>query len=221
VKHLRGFLANGLNYLYKPQSILNSGTYYIKAVNKEGCISVQPVVVVIANPVIAVTDPPAAIYPVTVDISTTFIHRDKTVYSYFTDASATNPVMDYQHIGHSGTYYIKATNKTGCITVKPVNITVVPPPPPIVKAANTFTPNNDGINDYFSLTITGFGSFGSLRIYNRYGQLTFESKSQDILWDGKFRGTPAATGTYYWIFEGTNTYYNTKVTESGFITLLR
>ena len=212
---------NGLNYLYKPQSILVSGTYYIKAVNREGCISVLPVTVSIANPIITVTDPPPVTYPVTIDISTTFIHQDKTIYSYFTDASVTNPVMDYQHIAHSGTYYIKATNKSGCITVEPVNIVVIPPPPPVVKAANTFTPNNDGINDYFSLTITGYGEFNSLRIYNRYGQLTFESKSQDILWDGKFNGTPAATGTYYWIFEGTNTYYHTKVMESGFITLLR
>lgn len=211
----------GLNYLYKPQKILTSGTYYIKAVNREGCISVQPVHVVIANPDITVTDPPAVTYPVTLDLSLTFNHQNNAVYTYYKDESISSLVADYQHVAHSGTYYIKGTNKSGCITVKPVHITVYPPPPPVVKAANTFTPNNDGINDYFSLTITGFGSFSSLRIYNRYGQLTFESKSQDILWDGKFRGTPAATGTYYWIFEGKNTYYNTKVTESGSITLLR
>jgi len=211
----------GLNYLYKPQQILNSGTYYIKAVNSEGCISIQPVNVVIANPVITVTDPPAVTYPVTVDLSTTFTHQNNISYGYFNDSKTTSAIVDYQHIAHSGTYYIEGISKEGCTTIKPVNVTVIPPPPPVIKAANTFTPNNDGINDYFSLTITGFGSFGSLRIYNRYGQLTFESKSPDILWDGKYKGTPAATGTYYWIFEGTNTYYRTKITESGFITLLR
>ena len=212
---------DGLDYLYKPQDILTSGTYYIKAVNPQGCLSILPVTVVVANPIISVNDPPAVLYPVTVDISTTFPHQPNTTYNYFTNNTTTSQVADYQHIAHSGTYFIKAINKTGCVTIKPVNIVVTPPPPPVIKAANTFTPNNDGINDYFSLTITGYGAFGSVRIYNRYGQLTFESKSQDIVWDGRFNGRPAAPGTYYWIFDGINTYYRTKVMESGYITLIR
>jgi len=112
-------------------------------------------------------------------------------------------------------------SKTGCVTIKPVTIVVNPPPPPITQAVNTFTPNNDGINDYFSVTIVGYGEFGSLRIYSRYGQLVFQTKSPDTPWDGKYNGRPAPVGTYYWLFDGINTYDHSKVVASGFITLIR
>jgi gliding motility-associated-like protein len=211
----------GMAYLYKPQTILTSGTFYIKAVNSYGCISILPVNVKIANPLLSVTDPPAVVFPATVDITSTFIHSNSYTYGYYSDSATMVPVVDYQHIAHSGVYYVKATNMTGCTTVRHVNITVVPPPPPVIKGPNTFTPNNDGINDYFLLSITGFGAFDSLRIYNRFGQLVFETTSPDTPWDGKFNGKPMGVGTYYWVFNGKNTYYNTKVIESGFIALIR
>jgi len=213
--------ADGLYYLYQPQSITMSGTYYIKAVSPQGCNNILPVNVIIGNPVVKVTNPPPVNYPATVDISTTFAHAPNTTYTYFTDSEATLMVDDYQHIGHSGTYYIKATSKTGCVTIKPVTVVVNPPPPPITQAVNTFTPNNDGINDYFSVTIVGYGEFGSLRIYSRYGQLVFQTKSSDTPWDGKYNGRPAPVGTYYWLFDGINTYDHSKVVASGFIALIR
>jgi gliding motility-associated-like protein len=211
----------GLDYLFQPQKILTSGTYYIKAVSPEDCIDVLPITVIVSNPTLSVVNPPTVAYPVTVDMSTTFVHNNSYSYNYYTDSTGTQLVTDYQHVAHSGTYYVQAANATGCTTTKPVVITVTPPPPPMIKAVNTFTPNNDGINDYFSISIIGYGELSSLRIYNRYGQLMFETKSVDIPWDGKFNGKPANVGTYYWVFEGKNTYYNTKVTDSGFIALIR
>jgi len=211
----------GTQYLFHPEKILTSGTYYIKAVNAEGCINVRAVNVDIRNPTLTVTDPVPVTFPVTVDLSAVFEHNANYSYNYYTDSAATRPVADYQHIAHTGVYYVQAVNSTGCTTERHVNVTVTPPPPPVIKSANTFTPNNDGINDFFTLTITGFGEFGSLKIYNRFGLLIFESRSQNNRWDGKFNGKPANTGTYYWVFEGKNTYYNTKVTESGFIALIR
>jgi len=211
----------GLNYLFQPQKILTDGTYYIKAVSPAGCTAVKPVYVVVANPALAITQPAAVNYPATVDMSTTFTHNSSYNYGYFNDSTAKAPVVDYQHIAHTGTYYVRAVNSTGCITTKPVNVTVVPPPPPTITIPNTFTPNNDGINDLFSISIAGYGAFESISVYNRFGQLMFETKNEDTHWDGKFNGKPAAVGTYYWVFEGRNTYYNTKIKESGFITLIR
>ena len=211
----------GLSYVYKPNSVDTSGTYYIKAVSPKGCTDILPVQVVIGNPEFTVTTPAPVIYPVTVDLSSTFVHNNSDTYTYFSNNEATTAVADYQHIAHTGTYYIKATSKVGCVTIKPVDVTVTPPPPPVIKAVNTFTPNNDGINDYFSLTVTGYGRFSSLRIYNRYGHQVFETLSESVTWDGKFNGDPLPPGTYYWIFNGINTYYNSKVVESGYITLIR
>jgi len=213
--------AGGINYLYQPDHIDTSGTYYIKGVGPKGCEDILPVTVIIGNPALSVTNPAPVIYPVTVDLSKTFVHNGSYTYSYFSDGEMSDPVLDYQHVAHTGTYYIKATNNVGCGTEQPVYVQVTPPPPPLVKAVNAFTPNNDGINDYFSVSISGYGKFSSVRIYDRYGHMVYQTLTEDARWDGKFNGAPMPPGTYYWIFNGTNTYYNSKVVESGYITLIR
>ena len=212
---------DGFNYLYKPERILTSGTYYVKALSPQGCTSILPVNVVIANPMLSITEPVTVTYPETVDLSATFIHYGRNTYSYYKDTTVEATVADYQHIAHSGTYYIKATNAAGCITIRHVTVTVEPPQPPTLKGPNAFTPNNDGINDYFSLTIVGFGAFKSLKIYNRYGRLVFETNASGIPWDGTFNGKALPEGAYYWVFEGMDTYYNTKIVKSGLVTLIR
>lgn len=211
----------GTTYLYQPQHITTTGTYYIQAVNKGGCTNILPVQVEIGNPVVNVTDPEAVRYPATIDISTTFTHVPGVAYAYFSDNKATVALPDYKQVPRTGTYYILATAKGGCTTIAPVRVFVNSPPPPIVHAVNTFTPNGDGINDYFGVTITGYGEFNSLKIYNREGELVFQTTSEDILWDGKLKGSPLNVGTYYWVFDGTNTYDHTDVTKAGYITLIR
>ena len=212
----------GTQYLYKPQSISASGTYYIRAQNPEGCMNLLPVQVIIGNPILKVTNPAEVTYPATVDLSLTFTHYQGVTYTYFTNAALTSPFTNYQYADKGGTYYIKATdNRTGCISSAPVTIVIGPPPPPIVQAVNTFTPNGDGINDLFEVTITGFGEFNTLKVFNRYGHLVFQTNSKDVPWDGTSNGKPMPPGTYYWLFEGRNTYYNTKVVQGGPITLLR
>jgi len=211
----------GISYVYRPNHVDTSGTYYIKAVSPKGCENILPVEVVIGNPTLTVANPDPVIFPVTVDLSTTFTHDNRYAYSYFTNSETTIGVADFKHVAHTGTYYIKATNHVGCTTVKPVYVVVTPPPPPEVKTVNAFTPNNDGVNDYFSLSIFGYGKFNSIKIYNRYGHLVYETLADDFAWDGKYNGNPLPPGTYYWIFDGINTYYNSKIVESGYITLIR
>ena len=96
-----------------------------------------------------------------------------------------------------------------------------PPPPYIVSGPNVFTPNGDGINDNFMVTLEGYVSFSSIKIYNRYGQLLFTAKSIENLWNGDFNGRALPPGPYYWVFEGTDLYYHTKAIKGGSITLVR
>ncbi|HXC04348.1 MAG TPA: gliding motility-associated C-terminal domain-containing protein, partial [Bacteroidia bacterium] len=69
--------------------------------------------------------------------------------------------------------------------------------------ANVFTPNGDGHNDFFMLrsqNLTGcFDSF-SIKIYDRWGILLFESTDIQFKWDGHTKtGTPASDGIYYYL----------------------
>jgi gliding motility-associated-like protein len=211
----------GTSYLYNPNMVDSSGVYYIQGINAAGCMNILPVHVILANPTINATDPQPVVFPVTVDLTKTYTPQKGLTYSYFTNVQATIPLENYTAIKYGGTYYIKAVNSVGCVNVVPVNVVIHPPPPYTITAPNTFTPNNDGINDYFAVAVAGEITFESLRIYNRYGQQVFNTKSPNEYWDGNFNGQNLAVGTYYWVFEGIDDYYNTKVTRAASITLLR
>ncbi|MCL2413158.1 MAG: gliding motility-associated C-terminal domain-containing protein [Bacteroidales bacterium] len=92
---------------------------------------------------------------------------------------------------------------------------------------NVFTPNDDGINDVFKAMSHdlphGFGIF-TIRIFNRWGNLVFESNDPNFEWDGNTsNGRPAPEGTYFWIVELGVPSGETIVREtlSGNVTLLR
>jgi len=207
--------------LYSPNMVTAPGVYYIQGLNKEGCMNVLPVRVILALPDLNVTDPKPVIFPAVIDLSQTFAPQPGVTYSYYSDAAATISVENYTAIQHSGIFYIKATNNIGCINVVPVNVVIHPPLPYTITAPNIFTPNNDGINDRFTITVTGVVTFGSLSIYNRYGQIVFTTKSPTDYWDGNYNGRNLPVGTYYWVFDGTDDYYRKKINQAGSITLLR
>lgn len=81
--------------------------------------------------------------------------------------------------------------------------------------ANVFTPNNDGLNDVFYIPNLPQDDcndqFQGVEIYNRWGQLLFESKDRNFEWDGK----NAASGQYYFLIK-----YRSK-TYKNWLTVLR
>ena len=86
---------------------------------------------------------------------------------------------------------------------------------------NAFTPNGDGLNDYFRGVGPQFSEF-KLSIYDRWGQEIFTTNNQETGWDGTFRGKPCPAGEYSFIatfrlFTDTGT----SGTEHGNVTLLR
>jgi len=211
----------GTSFLYNPEKITSSGKFYIQGVNKEGCMNILPVNVVVADAELNITDPNPVVFPATVDLSKTFIHKKKETYSYYSNAEATIPVYNYSAIKYGAVFYIKAESDYGCSVVRPVNVVIEPPPPYTIIAPNTFTPNNDGINDNFAITLDGEATFRSLKIFNRYGKLVFTGKSQSDYWNGNLNGQILPVGVYYWVFEGTDNYHQTKISKAASIFLLR
>jgi gliding motility-associated-like protein len=63
---------------------------------------------------------------------------------------------------------------------------------------SAFTPNGDGINDKFGVKAQNITDF-NLRIYNRWGELVFESDNIADLWDGKYQGE-AITSTDVFVY---------------------
>ena len=60
---------------------------------------------------------------------------------------------------------------------------------------NSFTPNNDGLNDVYTPYLTRV-SIVRYEIYNRWGQLVFQGDKANPAWDGTFLGSPAQDGVY-------------------------
>lgn len=91
---------------------------------------------------------------------------------------------------------------------------------PQIYSATAFTPNNDGINDEF--TITGVFLYNyNLEIFNRWGEKIFVSNSVDNAWDGKtISGEPAQEGVYVFVASGTGAE-GQRIQKIGSITLLR
>jgi gliding motility-associated-like protein len=65
---------------------------------------------------------------------------------------------------------------------------------------NSFTPNNDGVNDVFSVVALGFSEF-YIRIFNRWGELVFESTKEAETWTGNYQNGDhyVPDGTYVYI----------------------
>lgn len=84
---------------------------------------------------------------------------------------------------------------------------------------SAFSPNNDSRNDTFYGDGEGIQSY-NMRIYNRWGQLLFESNNRDYHWDGTFKGTPVESGmyTYRFIIES---FRNNKKQYAGEVHLIR
>ena len=65
-----------------------------------------------------------------------------------------------------------------------------------------FTPNNDGKNDKIIPLLVGISKLTSFRIWNRWGQLVYQTQKQGEGWDGIYQGVKQPMETYIWIAEG-------------------
>jgi gliding motility-associated-like protein len=68
-----------------------------------------------------------------------------------------------------------------------------------VEAANAFSPNGDGIHDRWIIKNIATYDKGVVQVFNRWGQLLFQSTGYKSPWDGTSKGNPLPSGTYYYI----------------------
>ncbi len=90
-------------------------------------------------------------------------------------------------------YCVTASNNNGCYDTKCIKIDVVGNS--TLYIPNTFTPNGDGINDRFFVAATNIDKF-QIHIYNRWGNLLFESNNLYEGWDGQYNGALVPEGLY-------------------------
>lgn len=91
---------------------------------------------------------------------------------------------------------LEATNQFGCIDTVCDFIRITGDD--LVYVPNTFTPNNDGINDLLYLSAQGVEDF-KFEIFNRWGEKIFETEDPKDFWDGNYKGEIVQEGVYPYI----------------------
>ncbi len=178
-------------------SIATSGAYYIKGVNSNSCSAIARVDVTInPEPTLVINNPAPVCLNTTINLSSTAITSGSSsglTYSYFTDAAATTPLVNYATISTAGTYYIKAINATtGCFVIKPVVVSFNPTP-------NVVVTNPAAVCSPATVNITSIGVTTGSDASLAYTYFT-DSAATTVL------ANPSAittSGTYY--IKGTNT----------------
>ncbi len=120
-------------------------------------------------------------------------------------------------VNQAGIYYCTVTNKCGNISD---SCTVdFEECAQIIWIPNAFSPNNDGLNDVFLPYLENITQY-HLFIFNRWGNIIFETRNTNYGWDGKFNGKEALLGSYTWKIEYTD-FAGKDYTKYGFVILIK
>jgi gliding motility-associated-like protein len=181
--------------------VSQSGSYYAIIVSAEGCvINTQKQAVFIDKA------KPGITYPVEYAILNLPSRLDARSFgssvlwnpaTNLDDPSKTSPLFK----GASEQLYnITITTKTGCITVDTQMVKIINAAQ--IYVPNAFTPNSDGLNDILQPTLMGIKELQFFRVYNRWGQLLFETRTKFTGWDGRLNGNLQPSGVVVWVAQG-------------------
>lgn len=113
---------------------------------------------------------------------------------------------------------LTASNSTGCADTScmAINVDALE----FINIPNVFTPDGDGINDFFFINSSGIKEF-QLDVYNRWGTLVYSSTEVASKWDGRSTaGVELSDGTYYFILKAISITSKDEST-AGFVSILR
>jgi gliding motility-associated-like protein len=198
-----------------PQGCTNTVTY-----NNFVCVEADPLASFTANPQIMTSLNP----------STQFINSSIGASNYqwsFGDGSPTSTDVNPSHVypNQAGTYIVTLTAYSPAGCQHTVTEIVIVREELIFYVPNAFTPDNDQYNETFKPVFTaGFDPYNEnyqLLIFNRWGELLFESYDYEVGWDGKYGGKLVQDGVYIWKITYKRTGVDDRETITGHVTLIR
>ena len=131
---------------------------------------------------------------------------------------STGSKKNFIDVTKTGTYRLLATDLYGCIGKDSVYVYFYNCIN--VQVPTAFTPNDDGLNDTYKPLIPAPVTNYQMQIWNRWGQLMFETKNYKTGWDGTFKSKYQPLGAY--VFQITLTDIDgNNVKKSGTLMLIR
>ena len=138
-----------------------------------------------------------------------------------TTSTSISPVFTFPE-GEAGVYPVQLIVETdrGCIDTVIYEMHIIEDI--LFYAPNAFTPDGDEINQVWKPIITGIDIYDfELLIYNRWGELIWESHDPSVGWDGTYKGKVVPAGSYAWVARVKRPQNDGKETFSGNINLLK
>ena len=118
------------------------------------------------------------------------------------DPSIPDPIAT---ISSSQAYILSATDENGCVEKDTILISVAER----LVIYSSFSPNDDGVNDFWDIDYAELYPDIIVEVYNRWGEKLFSSKgyTPEKRWDGNYKGKKVPIGTYYFVvipYKGSN-----------------
>lgn len=203
---------------------LSSGEHHLTAVNGKGCTSDVVVTVYQPLPVLASVIPDSLILPLGEGDKVLVTYQNASDVSYSWTPTTGLSCMDcpdpFVTVYHRGDYTVTVTMQNGtstCFGKANLHVEVLPELP--VYVPNSFSPNGDGNNDIFQVYGQGIETV-DLKIFNRWGELVYQSNNQFAGWDGTYKGQLQLPQVFTYV--ANITFLNNKKSEKkGTITLIR
>ena len=196
----------------------DSGNYNISLfiINDYGCYSdtaihpllVYPLPKINAGPDLRIIEEIGA--PLQATALGTSLVYNWTSSTYLSSTSILNPYcMPKEDI----TYILTVTGEGGCVSTDEVNVVSLK----MLKIPNTFSPNNDGINDTWQIGNLYIYPYAKIQVFTRTGQLIYQTNGYYKPWDGTKAGKPLPSDTYYYIIEPGES----RKPITGYITIMK
>lgn len=130
---------------------------------------------------------------------------------YLSDSAVLSPLVVNPQ--QDQVYTLQVVGRGNCSISDEVMMRVLKLPRP----PNTFTPNNDGVNDTWDIPYLDQYTESILEVYTPQGQLVFRSVGYAKQWDGTYKGSYLPAGTYYYVLDPRNG----RKKISSFVTIFR
>ena len=133
------------------------------------------------------------------------------------DATIANPTAVYTQPAEQLIYTFIGFNNAGCRDSITLRIRVFSGAP-TVYVPTAFTPNGDGLNETLKPTLAGMQGLSFFRIFNRYGEMIFNTTSPYDAWDGRVKNQKQSSGLFTWMVQAVN--YEGKTIQAKGTTML-
>lgn len=192
-------------------TVNRSGNFSVQVTDANGCTSpASNTVTVQVNPL-----PSGSIYSVGPILSgnTHYIQLTAPQYAAGQYVWSTGDNTSVVRVTQSGTYSVVVTTAQGCKQTFQTGVQLID----LSQVPNTFSPNHDGINDYWYVKAMDAFPNATVMVFNRNGSKVWEGKGPGLRWDGTSNGHELPAGVYFYVLDlkdGSNPI-------NGWINLLR